>query len=62
MTRVIYQLRQRAHTFGDEAPSGWLPPHAALPPRTPKRTVMLDISIEEVDGGYILGLQGGELW
>lgn len=57
MSRVIYQLQQRAHTFGDEAPSGWFPPPAG-PPRTPKRTVMLDISVEEVDGGYILEWSG----
>jgi hypothetical protein len=68
MARIIYQLRGPAHSFGDEAPAGWIPPNAARPPRTPKRTVLLDISIEELDGGFILQWDGpaqeysGDLW
>ena len=53
MDRIIRQARIR-HTFGDEEPSGWLPPHAARPPRTPRRVVPLVVTIEQTDAGFVL--------
>jgi hypothetical protein len=59
MTHTVYQIRQRAHAFGDDQPAGWLPPHAPEPPRAPRSTVLLDISIEERDdGGFVLRWTG----
>ncbi len=57
MIRVIRETRIE-HTFGGEEASGWLPPHAAAPLRTPKRIVPLRVTITDVDGGYILAWEG----
>lgn len=58
MPRIIFQLRKRSHSFGDDEPPGWLTPNIPRPPRSPKQTVILDISIEESDGRFLLKWTG----
>ena len=50
-TRVKY-------TFGGDDASGWLPPGASPPQRTPEHTVMLDVTLEAIEDGYILAWHG----
>ena len=39
---------------GGESHSGWLPAGAAVPLPTPEREVVLSLTIESVDGHYLL--------
>ncbi len=41
-------------TFGGEPHTGWLPPGAAVPLAMPVENERLDVSIEAIDGGYLL--------
>src|SRR5690606_7634669 len=41
-------------TFGGKEHCGWLPPHAATPKATPIEKELLDVRIEQCDGGYLL--------
>ena len=56
------------HTFGGEAPDGWLPSGAARPLSTPETQVLLDVEIVATGGGFILQWSGpapehcGDLW
>jgi hypothetical protein len=53
MTQVIRRARAR-HIFGDQQASGWIPPHAARPPRTLGVEVDLEVMIETDGDGYSL--------
>lgn len=57
MYRVIRETHVN-HTLGGERASGWIPRQALSPPRTPEWRAHLHISIDEVEGGYILKWQG----
>ncbi|MEO7456324.1 MAG: hypothetical protein ABIY52_08680 [Gemmatimonadaceae bacterium] len=59
MTAILKQAHIEC-TFGGEDASGWLPPHAPTPPRTPERTVDLLVQIEGSGGGFILQWTGPE--
>ena len=50
-SRILRQLRGREHRFGDKDISGWVPPHAPTSPRGP---VSLDVTIEQMDDGFVL--------
>ena len=41
-------------TFGGEADTGWLPPGFITPQPTPIERELLDVEIEQTDGGYLL--------
>ena len=60
MASILRQAHVR-HTFGGEDTSGWIPPHAPMPPRTPQRTVDLLVQIQHADDGFILQWSGPEL-
>lgn len=51
---VLAEVRAWRVVFGGEAHSGWLPAGAAVPPRTPKRELLLDVRIEYEEEGYLL--------
>jgi hypothetical protein len=53
MSHVIRRARVR-HTFGDREPTGWIPPHAARPPRGATVSVDLEVTIETEGDGYSL--------
>lgn len=67
MASVVKRARVR-HIFGGEESSGWVPPHAPAPPRTPTRTVDLLVEIESTGQGFTLAWSGpeavdcGDLW
>lgn len=62
-------------TLGGEESDGWLPPGAAVPPRTPTRELEVDVALEDDGAGYLLswastsagkqdatGVIAGDLW
>jgi hypothetical protein len=51
---VVKKVEGWLFTFGGETHSGWLPPNAAIPLPTPVEHVVLDVTIEKCDGGYLL--------
>ena len=51
---VIKRLLAVPVRFGGEEPSGWLPANAAKPPPTPLEDALVDLEIDELEGGYIL--------
>ena len=60
MARILKQLNGLQHTFGEDAPDGWENEETPHPPRAPKRSVKVDVWIEQVDGGYVLQWDGGD--
>jgi len=60
MARIIKQLNGLQHSFGQDASDGWENDEAPEPPRSAKRTVKVDVWIEQVDGGYVLQWDGGD--
>lgn len=52
--RTVKQVRGLRIRLGGAEHSGWLPAGAAPPPPTPVREAVLDVRIEETDGGYLL--------
>jgi hypothetical protein len=40
--------------FGGEVHSGWLPANAVTPPPTPVEHALVDLEVDELEGGYIL--------
>ena len=65
---IIQQILGMPFRFGGVPHSGWLPPGAAVPLPTPMKDVLLDITIEECSGDYILlycsqdGSECGDTW
>jgi hypothetical protein len=51
---VIRRLLAVPVRFGGEEHSGWLPANAATPRPTPAEDALVDLEIEEVEGGYVL--------
>lgn len=51
---ILKKVENWPFTFGGVQHSGWLPPNAATPKPTPVEHVFLNVSIERVDGGYLL--------
>jgi hypothetical protein len=51
---MLKKVEDWPFTFGGEAHSGWLPPGATVPLPTPVEREQLDVSIEAIDGGYLL--------
>jgi hypothetical protein len=51
---ILKKVEGWPFAFGGEIHSGRLPPNAALPLPTPVEHELLDITIEEIDGGYLL--------
>lgn len=68
MLRPIKLIRAFAVQCGGEVHSGWLPHGAAVPEPTPRRTVLLDLTISTDDVGYFLdwraadGKHHGDTW
>ena len=56
MTTVLKKVEAWPFTFGGELHSGWLPPEASPPHPRPMHRELLDITIEQEDGGagYLL--------
>ena len=56
MAVVLKKVEGWPFTFGGELHSGWLPPEAAPPLPRPTHRELLDITIEQEDGGggYLL--------
>ena len=54
MATVLKKVEGWPFTFGGALHSGWLPPEAAPPPPRPTHREVLDITIEEENGGYLL--------
>ena len=51
---VVGRVDNLKVTLGGEPHSGWLPAGAAVPLPTPKREVVLSLTIESVDGYFLL--------
>lgn len=51
---VISQVENWVIHAGGQKHAGWLPCGAATPPPLPKRDVVLNLQIEEIDGGFLL--------
>jgi hypothetical protein len=51
---VVKQVDGWPFVFGGEPHSGWLPPDAAMPLPTAEEHEILDVVIEQCDGGYLL--------
>ena len=60
MSRIIKQLNGLTHTFGEDDPDGWENEHSPDSPAAPRRTVRVDVWIEQVDSGYVLQWDGGD--
>lgn len=43
-----------AYVFGGDESAGWLPANASRPNLTPVEEVIIDVAIEEVEGGALL--------
>jgi hypothetical protein len=54
MSRIIKRIEGVLHRDGGEVHRGWLPPGAAIPLPTPVRDLVLNLMVEELDGGYLL--------
>ena len=51
---VIKRLLAVPVRFGGQEHSGWLPANTAKPPPTPLEDALVDLEIDELEGGYIL--------
>ena len=67
--KAIKHIRAREVQRGGESHEGWLPPGAAVPPPTPRRTVAVDLQILAAGGSsFILEWHGpapewsGDTW
>jgi hypothetical protein len=54
MSAVIKKIEGWSFAFGGNQHSGWLPPGAKTPLPTPIEHEVLDIEIEQIEGGYLL--------
>ncbi|OAI54179.1 hypothetical protein AYO47_03385 [Planctomyces sp. SCGC AG-212-M04] len=54
MSLVIKRIKNVSYQDGGEEHTGWLPAGAAKPLPTPVRLFVLDLTIEQVDGGCLL--------
>jgi hypothetical protein len=65
---IVKRIEDVPYQDGGEEHTGWLPAGAARPVPTPVRRFVLDLTIEQVDGGYLLlyqsrdGLLTGDWW
>ncbi|HEY2711360.1 MAG TPA: hypothetical protein VGI60_02510 [Chthoniobacterales bacterium] len=50
----LKEVKAWPFTFGGEVHKGWLPPEATTPVPTPIESALLDVSILEESGGYLL--------
>ena len=57
LNRVLRKRSGAVVKYGGQHHRGWLRPNATIPEPTPTRTAILDLSVSEVDGGYILEWQ-----
>ncbi|QDT56744.1 hypothetical protein Pan44_48040 [Caulifigura coniformis] len=68
MSQIVKHIEGVAYQEGGEEHSGWLPPGAAKPLPTPIRHLVLNLRIENVDGGSLLlyesqdGSMSGDWW
>ena len=68
MSHIIKRIEHVAYQEGGEEHTGWLPAGAARPLPTPVRHFVLNLAIENVDGGYLLvyesqdGSLSGDWW
>jgi hypothetical protein len=54
MAGIIKRLKGVPYQEGGEEHTGWLPAGAAKPLPTPVRHLVLNLEIEDLDGGYLL--------
>jgi hypothetical protein len=60
MARIIKQLNGLKHTFGENAPEGGEDDESPEPRKPPRKTMKIDVWIEQVDSGYTLQWDGGD--
>jgi len=53
----VHSVSDYPVTFGGDGPVGWLPPGAAPPSPTPRRSVRLDIEVRAETTGFLLQWQ-----
>ena len=54
MNTALKKVEAWPFTFGGEEHNGWLPSEAVMPKPAPTERVLLDVMIEQIEGGYLL--------